>query len=504
MLPSESQQPSISLRRLFPSASFVGCADIAVSEVTDDSRKCHPGTLFAALPGSRFVGIEFADEAVRRGARAILVNRPLAHLPVAQCVIPQVREAYGKVCAALSGSPSLRLKLTGVTGTNGKTTVTWLVRSLLQSAGKTCGLLGTVEYYDGIHTETASLTTPDAATLSQWLAAMVQQGVRHAAIEVSSHALDQDRVAGHTFDCVVVTNITQDHFDYHNNYESYLASKARLINHCRTEGAVVLNVDDPGSASLAEAARNRAQLITFGMTQTADISARILEESLDGSRFLLQYAGEEVETFTRLIGRHNVANTLAAAAVAIRQGLDLETIAKSIANTPTIPGRLERVTGVQDFDVFVDYAHTDDALRRSIRALKRLTAGRVICVFGAGGDRDRNKRPLMGQAASTADLAVVTSDNPRTEEPREIIRDILSGFVNAPQRPYVSVDRQTAIEWALQEAQAGDCVLIAGKGHETYQIIGEERIPLDDREVVREALKKHLRSPKIELERVLC
>ena len=478
----------VSLRRLFPQASFVGCADIRVVDVTERSSECAPGMLFAALPGTKTDGSRYAVQAIERGARSLLVAQPLPGISVPQCVVPNVRRAYAELCAAVAGYPSRKLGLAAVTGTNGKTTTTWLIRSILRAAGKRTGLLGTIEYSDGYSAQRAGMTTPDSRTLSSWLGAMVALRATHAAIELSSHALDQDRAAGTQLDVAIVTNVTQDHFDYHKNFKAYLASKARILGHCKRGGLAVLNADDPGSISLRPRVDGSLRLQTFGLEQPADVTGTIIRESLAGTRFVLTAGSESIEICTSLIGRHNVSNCLAATAAALHFGLPLDVIASGIEALASVPGRLERIDGGQPCQVFVDYAHTEDALRRCVAFLRRLTRGRVICVFGAGGDRDRSKRPLLGKAAMEADLAVVTSDNPRSEPPDEIIRDILAGFEASTRDPYVEPDRAEAIRWALERANPEDTVLIAGKGHETEQIIGQEIVPFDDREVVRQCL----------------
>ena len=481
---------SVSLRKLFPHASFVGCADLRVADATDRSSECAPKALFAAIPGTKVDGAAFAAEAVARGAGSVLVQSPLANVAVPQCVVPDVRKAYAELCHALAGVPSRHLTIAGVTGTNGKTTTTWLIRSILQAAGRRCGVLGTIEYNDGSESEKAALTTPDSRTLSRWLAAMVAGGTTHAAIEASSHALDQDRIAGTALQAAVVTNVTHDHFDYHGGYDDYRASKARILEHLKKDGRAVLNADDPGSISLRDRAAAAHEAVTYGIDTPADIAGRIVSETLAGTRFVLTIGKDCIEICTSLVGRHNVSNCLAAAAVASKFGISLEVIASGIEALGWVPGRLERVDCGQPFNVLVDYAHTDDALRRCVEFVRKLTRGKVICVFGAGGDRDRSKRPLLGQAAASADLAVVTSDNPRSENPERIIRDILPGLASAARAPHVECNRAEAIRWALGQAAAGDTVLIAGKGHETEQIIGTTRNHFDDREVVRETLAR--------------
>jgi UDP-N-acetylmuramoyl-L-alanyl-D-glutamate--2,6-diaminopimelate ligase len=477
----------VNLRRLLPGASFVGCADIRTSHACDRSTECRPGSLFAAVRGHQADGHQYIHDALTRGAAALLVDRPLADVSVPQCIVPDVRRAYAELCAAVMGHPSRHLGLAGVTGTNGKTTVTWLIRSILQAAGKQAGLLGTIEYSDGVNTEPSGLTTPDPASLARWLSSMVLKGTSHAAMELSSHALDQRRTSGTLLDAAVITNITQDHFDYHKSFEAYRQSKLRIFDYLKPAGLAIVNVDDPGSRSCYAEAPRRA--VTYGIEQPADVTATILESTLDGSRFRIALGTEHEEIHTTLIGRHNFANCRAAAAAAAHFGISMSDIARGIEALAGVPGRLERIACGQPFHVFVDYAHTDDALRNAIRSIRPLTQGRVLCVFGAGGDRDRSKRPLLGKAAAEADLVVVTSDNPRTEQPEAIIHEILQAFETGARQPYVEADREQAIRWALQHACPGDTVLIAGKGHETEQIVGSQRHHFDDREVARRNLQ---------------
>lgn len=480
----------VSLRRLFPACSFVGCADVQVTEATDRSSECRPEALFVAIKGAQADGAQYVDEAIERGATAILVERPMTNVSVRQCVVPNVRRAYAVLCGALSRYTQNDLRVAGVTGTNGKTTTTWLIRSILQAAGNQTGLLGTVEYSDGVRRVPSTLTTPDPKSFFSWLSAMVNRGTTHVACEMSSHALVQDRVAGLTLDTAIVTNVTQDHFDYHGDYNSYLNSKAKIVEYVRKRGVVVLNADDPGSSSLRERVSPEVSVITYGLEGNADVSADLLDESLQGSRFQIRIEQTRFEVVTPLIGRHNISNCLAAAAACMHFGVQPRDIATGIASLAVVPGRLEPIYLGQPFRVFVDYAHTEDALRHAITSLRRLSSGRVICVFGAGGDRDRTKRPKMGAAAAEADLAVITSDNPRTEAPEQIMEDILAGFPADQHKPHVEVDRAAAIEWALGHAEAGDAVLIAGKGHESVQCVGTQRLPFDDREVARNILSR--------------
>lgn len=450
---------------------------------TEHSPDCRPGCVFAAIPGTRHHGTTFIPEAIERGASAILMDRPLAALSVPQCIVPNVRKAFAELCHALHGYPSRRLGVVGVTGTNGKTTTTWLMRSLWESAGHPAGLLGTIEYSNGIERTPAGLTTPDSGAFADWLGSTVNCGTSYAAVELSSHALSQDRCAGTQLDVAILTNVTHDHLDYHGDLDAYSRAKFRVVEMLKRSGLLLLNADDAVVASLAAQTPAHVQVKTFGIQRPADIQGRILKQWHGGTVFEVICGAVRREIETPLIGRHNVSNCLAALGAALHVGLSIDEIADALAATSPVPGRLDPVDCGQAFGVFVDYAHTPDALQRAIDTLKEITAGRVICVFGAGGDRDRTKRPLMGRAACAADVVVITSDNPRSEPPEEIIEDICRGF--APQRrpDRIEIDRERAIAWALRQARPGDCVLVAGKGHERLQIIGDRRIPFDDRQV---------------------
>lgn len=481
---------AVSLRRLLPQASFVGCTNLCVTDAVELSSDVREGSLFAVIRGSKVDAHQFIDEAIVRGASGLLVDTPIPNSSIPQCVVKDVRAAFSRICESLTGNPSRRLNIAGVTGTNGKTTTTWLIRSLLERAGHRCGLLGTVEYSDSLRSAPSSLTTPDSRSMAHWLARIAQTGAKYATIELSSHALHQGRSAGVELEAALVTNVTQDHFDYHKTFEEYLKSKAKILELIRPGGIIGLNFDDPAAISLRPLIADSMACVTFGLSPQADITAQIRDESLEGTRFRLGIHGKTIDCATRLIGRHNISNILAAATALSHFGLPLEEIASGIESFRCVPGRLEQLDCGQPFNVFVDYAHTDDALRRCITSLRGLAPGRVICVFGAGGDRDRGKRPKLGQAARLADVAIVTSDNPRSEDPMAIIGEILAGMKDAPERPVVEVDRRKAIQKALAMARPGDCVLVAGKGHEDQQIIGIERFPFDDRQVVRDILRE--------------
>jgi len=496
----------VSLRRLLPGASFVGCGEVIVNDATDDSRRVTEDSVFAAICGTNVDGRNFAADAVANGCSAVLTDRPLPNVSAPQCIVPNVRAAYARVCNAVSGKPTSRLQIAGVTGTNGKTTTAWMLHSILEASDRRCGLLGTIEYSDGKVTAPASLTTPDPRSVFQWFRRMVENGCRHAAIELSSHALSQDRIAGTPLAAAVITNVTQDYFDYHSDFENYLAAKSKILDYVVPGGIVAINLDDPDSSQLCDKARAAGhRVVTFAITQSADVKGDILDEKLDGSRFRISLAGanadlDETEISIALPGRHNVLNCLGAAAAALHMGTTLADVQAGLESLASIPGRLEPIDCGQSFPVFVDYAHTDDALRRVVGCLKSITGGRVLCVFGAGGDRDRSKRPLLGEAASHADFAIVTSDNPRTEEPLGIIEEVVAGFPHGFSSFHVEPDRRRAIEFALAEAQPGDCVLIAGKGHESEQIIGTDRLPFDDRLIAREILERQHPPPETQLD----
>ena len=476
----------LSLRRLLPGAELHGADDVRLEGCACDSRRVEPGDMFAALAGSRHDGRDFIAEAVARGCAAVLSERPLPELSLPVCTVPNARDAYGRICQALAGNPGHDLKLIGITGTNGKTTTSCLVASILTTAGHRVGLLGTLGYLDGKRIEQATLTTPPAHELAEWLARMVRNDCSHAVIEVSSHALDQSRVAGVRFDAACVTNVTRDHLDYHLTPPRYRLAKSKLFDHLSGEGFAVINADDPTSAGFLR--QIDGPVLTVGIRSAAEITAQPLRRQVSEQTFLLSAGSDTIPVRTEMIGTHHVYNCMLAAAVGLTYGIDLPTVVRGLEAAGHVPGRLERIECGQPFSVFVDFAHTADALAGCLRTLRGLVQRRLICVFGAGGDRDREKRPLMGRAVeAAADLAVVTSDNPRTEDPQAIIRDVLSGF-RRPDGAEVVPDRYEAICRALAAAQPGDCVLIAGKGHESYQIIGEDHIPLDDREIARQWL----------------
>jgi UDP-N-acetylmuramoyl-L-alanyl-D-glutamate--2,6-diaminopimelate ligase len=467
-----------------------GGPDVEVTGVSADSREVRPGDVFFALAGHRTDGRRHVDEALARGARAVVVDRPLAAPGATVVVAAAPRRLLGLAAARLAGDPSAGLMLVGVTGTNGKTTTTYLLEAIWRAAGLQPGVLGTVAYRFGGLSRPAPLTTPDAPALQALLAAMREVGTTHAAIEVSSHALALDRVVGVRFDAAVFTNLTRDHLDFHPTLEDYWAAKARLfLEHLpaggKPEPVAVVNVDAEPGARLA--ARVRTRCVPVGTSPRAAVRPLEVATTLAGTRGVLDLDGTRLAFQSPLVGAPHVENLLGAAATAWALGTPPEAIAAGLGAAAP-PGRLERIPG-PGFTVVVDYAHSPDALARCLEALRPLARGALVAVFGCGGDRDRGKRPLMGAvAAERADLVVLTSDNPRTEDPARIIAEIEAGVRRAGGTPLVEQDRRAAIRLAVERARPGDLVLVAGKGHEDYQIVGTARHHLDDREEVRRAI----------------
>jgi UDP-N-acetylmuramoyl-L-alanyl-D-glutamate--2,6-diaminopimelate ligase len=458
----------------------------ALASLTADSRDVRPGALFIAVRGSQSDGHRFVPDAVARGAVALVVeSRQPAAVP--QLVVTDARLAAIALARAWHGDPAASLVLIGITGTNGKTTTTGLVRHLFNAAG-TAGSIGTLGAYDGtgqdVPSTAGNLTTPGPVDLQATLATLVARGCTHVAMEASSHSLDQGRLDGLGFAAGVYTNLTRDHLDYHGTMEAYLAAKLKLSTLLRAGGVEVVNADEPAWCDLP-AHRPR---VTFGR-RSPDADVRAVREELDalGSRFTIEGRFGTADVRLPLLGDFNIENALAAAATALGLGEPLARVAERLCAAPQVPGRMELVSE-QPCAVLRDYAHTPDALERALRTLRPLTRGRLIVLFGCGGDRDRGKRPIMGRIASElADLVVATSDNPRTEDPEAILDDIMAGMGTDGQRLRIS-DRRLAIATALSTAHPGDTLLLAGKGHETYQVIGTTKHPFDERAIVREAL----------------
>jgi UDP-N-acetylmuramoyl-L-alanyl-D-glutamate--2,6-diaminopimelate ligase len=478
-------------------------ADVEIAALAYDSRTVRPGTLFFCVPGFRRDGHAFAARAVRDGAVALVVERPLG-LGVPEVVVASTRAAMGPLAARFHRDPSSELRVVGVTGTNGKTTTAFLVRALLEAGGIQCGLLGTVTSIVGGVERPVQRTTPEAIDLQADFRVMLDGGDRACAIEVSSHALELGRAEAIHFAAAIFTNLTRDHLDFHDTMEDYFQAKRRLFAIGPDPGVSVVNVGDPYGQRLA------AELdgaVTFAVEAPtvekpaaaegipADYSATAVRCKTDGCRFTLRTPAGEREVELPLLGRFNVANALGALVAAHALGGDLDTLVATLERGVRVPGRFDPVEQGQDFAVIVDYAHTPDSLENVLRAARDIASGRVICVFGAGGDRDRGKRPLMGEiAARLADVVIVTSDNPRSEDPDAIIVEIVAGN-EQPDTSFVQTeaDRRTAIDHAIALAQLGDVVIIAGKGHEQGQEFADGRkVPFDDMAVAREALRSRL------------
>lgn len=501
---------SVKLIDLFAAVSgwsLDGAADTRVSSLVYRADEAQPGSLFFCVPGFVHDGHDYAPLAVSRGAVAVCGERHLS-LPVTQITVPHVREVMGPIAAVFYERPSLKLLTVGITGTNGKTTSAFLAASLLDHAGLRAGLMGTVERRIGGKVLPAERTTPEAVDIQRDLALMSAAGDKAAVMEVSSHALELDRVRGVDFRVVAFTNLSQDHLDFHQTLDRYFAAKSRLFLNPEFAGEAlaVINVDDPFGRRLAEAYPPERTL-TFSILSCTPGTAADLEmseyhmtaEGTCGTLILRARAAERLtgspreiraSIATSLPGIFNVSNVLTALGIGVALGLDLEGMLEAVRMFRGVPGRMEAVKAGQDFTVLVDYAHTPDSVRNVLRTAREITEGRLIAVLGCGGDRDKKKRPLMGREAEcTADLVVVTSDNPRGEDPLAIIADILAGL-ERPEQAVVEPDRRLAIKIALREARAGDVVMILGKGHETSQEFADRVVPFDDRQVARELLEE--------------
>ncbi len=480
--------------------------DREVLEITHDSRKVAPGSLFVAVRGFHSDGHQFISQALKGGAAAVIAERGRFAAVSGDAIVSveDTRRALALLAAAFYNHPSKRLKLVGITGTNGKTTTTYLVKAIIEAAEKTAGLIGTIDYRVGGRVYPAPNTTPDALDLQRLLAEMAHLGASSCVMEVSSHALELGRTVGCDFAAAAFTNLTQDHLDFHETMEAYFQAKLRLFTGLSSSAFAVVNADDARSAEIIRA--TRAEVITTGMTSGAGVHpAGSIRHGINGLSFTAATPSGAVFVESPLVGRHNVYNILTAIGLGIALGLKTGAIESGIKNMKSVPGRMEKVQEGQPFDVIVDYAHTEDALIRLLEAVGEIAEGRIITVFGCGGDRDRTKRPKMGAAAAQgSDVVVVTSDNPRTEDPLAIIGEIeggmaagmrISGQDEIPgaggKTPYLVIpDRRRAIAGALSMAKPGDVVVLAGKGHEDYQIIGEQKMHFDDREVAREEIKK--------------
>ncbi len=458
--------------------------DVSVTGLSFDSRKTEPGHLFCCLVGTRMDGHDYAQNAVEHGATVLLVQHPLP-IDIPQVVVGDTRRAFALVCANWYGCPADRLQLFGVTGTNGKTTTSFMLHTVLQNIGQKSGLIGTIHQKSGDMILEESMTTPEPMDLHRLMKTMADHGCINAVMEVSSHALSQHRVEGLIFETAIFTNLTQDHLDYHGTIEQYAAEKKKLFSKCRIG---VFNADDPYVEMMMEGVPCR--IVTFGIDNVADFWATDIQSTAKGVGYTLHAHDETARIELGIPGRFTVYNSLGCAAALIAYGLPLKKVATGLHTMTTVPGRIEVVpTGDQPYTVVLDYAHTPDGLVNILSAVRGFANGRIIAVFGCGGDRDPDKRPKMGYAAGRgADYCIVTSDNPRTEDPAVIIDAILPGVEQSGCHYEVVVNRVEAIQRALVCAQNGDVIVLAGKGHEPYQEINGVRYPFDEKEIVAKVL----------------
>lgn len=467
-------------------------ADITVMGLSYDSRSVVPGSLFFALPGSHNHGTSFVQEALDQGAVAIVSQEDIPNLSVPLIRVSDCRIAMADLATSFYGHPSHSLMTCGITGTNGKTTTAYLVRHLCEACGRSSGLIGTVEYILPGIKEEASRTTPESIDLQRMMADMTEGGFKAVAMEVSSHAIIQERVRGTEFDVAVFTNLTQDHLDYHGSMEAYFEAKVllfkRLSEQVIKRGRAVINADDRYAHLLMERLSSRLTPVTFGQSSNATFRARDIHYSATGTVFRLDARGRSYLVRSPFIGLFNVYNALGALASVASMGLELRRAVKALASAPQVPGRLQRILAARNFQVFIDYAHSPDALENVLRSLRQLQPHRLIVVFGCGGDRDRSKRPLMAAAVEPyADEIIVTTDNPRSEDPSAIIDEVVKGFRRGNYQ--CIVDREKAIHKAIEMALPNDIILIAGKGHETYQEVNGIRHPFNDVIVAQHAMQ---------------
>ena len=472
------------LLKVLESISATGfCENVEVTALCRDSRKITEGCLFVCIAGTKIDSHQFAAEALDKGAAAVVCERDLG-LP-RQILVADGRAAWAQLCANWFDRPSEKLCMIGITGTNGKTSTSYLLKGILEKAGYTVGLVGTIQNMIGDRVVQTGQTTPDPYELQQLFAAMVDAGCRYAVMEVSSHALDQERVRGCHFAAGVFTNLTQDHLDYHGTMDVYAAAKKRLF---AISDKAILNIDDPWYRVMRDNLPCTAVTYSAEVTD-ADYTAHHLRQRPDGVDFELVTTGSIGRVKLKTPGRFSAYNALAAAACALELGIPFDEVVSALCDAAIIKGRAEVVPTGRDFTVVIDYAHTPDGLKNICETLNACKAGRLVTVFGCGGDRDRTKRPKMAaMAAALSDFVVVTSDNPRTEDPLAIIDDIVAGLSDTSVPYEVIPDRIEAIHWAIRNAQTGDTVLLAGKGHETYQILNSGTIHLDEREVVAQTL----------------
>ena len=461
--------------------------DVEITGITNDSRNVRPGYLYVAIKGYKTDGHNFIKQSLECGAQAIISEERFSLNPkIPQIIVRNARKALSSLSCCFYNNPSQKINVVGVTGTNGKTTTTFLIKSVIEKAGYGAGLIGTINYQIGKNIIPAQETTPESIELQRLIAEMVAAKMKFAVMEVSSHSAIQHRIENINFKTAVFTNLTTEHMDYHKTISNYMNAKVELFKNLTKNSFAVLNADDEFSKYFAD--RTSAQILWYGIKNNADIKAEICRESTSSIMIKLNYSGREIDMKMPFMGLHNVYNALASVASAISLGFELDVIKSGIETAPVVPGRLENVPCNRGFKVFVDYAHTPHALETVLHALKHQVKGRILLVFGCGGDRDKEKRPKMGRiAGEKSDIFWLTNDNPRSEDPVNIIDDIIAG-IKSGRSFHIQTNRHKAIEEALAEAKSGDIVLIAGKGHEKYQIINDTIIPFDDRETAKQIL----------------
>lgn len=490
----------ITVTKLFQTVygQMVTTHDVEIGKLQYDSRKVQRSDCFIALKGGKYDGHTFIQNAINQGAKVVVLQHDevlpdslCMHRGVIKVVVPDTRKALAVMSSNYYGHPSEKMKFIGVTGTNGKTTTSHLVKAILEATGEKVGLVGTIEYKIGERILPATHTTPESLELNELFGMMVEDKCTSVAMEVSSHALDQSRIYGLDFDVAIFTNLTQDHLDYHRTMEKYFEAKKILFTELKPTSYAVINHDDRWGIMINDSIRTKT--ISYGIDSAADVQAKDLKFAMNGTTLTINNSHGEFTFTTSLIGKFNIYNVLAAYSTGLALGIPREQIIQGINNMKNVRGRFERIASPSGWTAIVDYAHTPDALENCLKTIQDIlptqNRGRIITVFGAGGDRDKTKRPLMGRIAGDySDIIIVTSDNPRTEEPEKIIDDIIRGITR-----HASVlrelDRRTAIERAISCAQRGDVILIAGKGHEDYQVIGQEKIHFSDREIVEKLIK---------------
>lgn len=473
-----------------------GDGSVEIKGIDYDSRKIKPGYVFVALPGHHVDGKKFIADAIEAGAKAIVLDKYEKDFNITQVIVPNPLSALADLSANFYGHPDKKLQLIGITGTNGKTTTTYFLESIFENVKMTTGVIGTINYRYADKVFPATNTTPQSADIYRIFHEMVEKQRQVAIMEVSSHALSLERVSGMEFDISIFTNLTRDHLDFHHTMEEYFEAKSKLFTNLKSmkkkyQKFAIINADDLWGKKLIEIV-SMATVVTYGIKEKADVTAQNIHISSKGTEFVLITPVGHKKVIIPHLGKHNVYNALASAAAGISSGISLDAVVNGMENAPMAPGRLEKVDEGQNFAVVVDYAHTDDALVNVINALRDLKPGRIITVFGCGGDRDRSKRPIMGEVATAlSDYVIVTSDNQRSEDPQKIILDIEVGIRRQHRNNYQQiVDREQAIAAAINMAQKGDIVLLAGKGHENYQIIGDQKIHFNDKEIAAKYINK--------------